>query len=367
MTRGVALALVVAMLSAGSAIADDRSADWNKIVAAAEQEGTVVINSQPNQAWRDYILREFAKAYPKITVNLSVLPTEQFVARVRTERQAGKYLWDVVASGATSGFFLEKDDALDPFLPELVLPEVKDAAVWGGWDEALVDSSRKYVFAMSAYLQPAYYNAKLVPQASAQRLGLKVMLDPQYVGKTAWHDPSLAGGGQAIGPLVRAALGDDGLKKLILDQKVVFYQQQQGVVEAMARSTALFALGPPITSLIAPYVQAGAIGANDIRSFGNSPEVAYESIGGNCLYVLKQRPHPNAARVFVNWMLTKQVQSELAKVLDMASRRQDVQSSVDTDEMPVRGAKYITPQREESFAELTAVGAMVGELRKSAP
>lgn len=365
--RGIRLAVAAAALWAGSAIADDRSADWDKVVAAAEQEGTVVINSQPNQAWRDYILREFPKAYPKIAVNLSVLPTEQFVARVRTERQAGKYLWDVVASGATSGFLLEKDDALDPFLPELVLPEVNNAAVWGGWDEALVDSQRKYVFAMSAYLQPAYYNAKLVPPASVERLGLKVLLDPKYIGKTAWHDPSLAGGGQAIGPLVRAALGDGGLKKLIVDQKVAFYPQQPAVVEAMARSTALFALGPPVTSLIVPYVQAGAIGATDIRGFGNSPGVAYESIGGNCLYVLKQRPHPNAARVFVNWMLTKQVQYELAKVLDMASRRQDVPPTADADELPIRGAKYITPQREEAFADLVAVGSMVETLRKSAP
>jgi len=361
-----ALAILGAALWVGSASGEEGNAAWQKIVAAAEQEGTVVINSQPNQVWRDYILREFPKAYPKITVNLSVLPTEQFVARIRTERQVGKYLWDLGASGATSAFLLEQDNALDPFLPELVLPEVNDAAVWGGWDQALVDAQRKYVFAMSAYLQPGYYNAKLVPPALVERLGLKAMLEPQFVGKAAWHDPSLAGGGQAIGPLIRAALGDDGLRKLIVDQKVVFYPQQQSVVEAMARGTALFGLGPPVRSLIAPYVEAGAVGKSDIRSFGNSPAVAYESIGGNCLYMINRRPHPNAARVFVNWMLTKQVQYEIAKALDMASRRHDIPSATDPDEMPMAGANYITPQREDSFPELIAVGALVEQLRKSA-
>lgn len=364
--RGIALAVLGTALWIAPASAEDASAAWKKIVAAAEQEGTVVINSQPNQAWRDYILREFPKAYPKIVVNLSVLPTEEFVARVRTERQAGKYLWDVVASGATSGFLLEKDNVLDPFLPELVLPEVNNAEIWGGWDQALVDSQRKYVFAMSAYLQPAYYNAKVVPPALVERLGFKVMLEPAYVGRTAWHDPTIAGGGQAIGPLLRAVLGDDGLKQLIVNQKAVFYSQQQAVVEAMARGTALFGLGPPVTSLIAPYVQAGAIASDDIRSFGNSPAVAYESIGGNCLYLIDRRPHPNAARVFVNWMLTKKVQYELAKVLDMASRRQDIPPTVAVDELPIRGAQYITPQREESFADLIAVGKVVEGLRKSA-
>ena len=364
--RTIALAICSVVLGAATAAAQGNNADWNKVVAAAEQEGTVVINSQPNQAWRDYIQREFPKAYPKITLNMSVLPTAEFVARVRTERQVGKYLWDAVASGAISGFALEKDDVLDPIVPELMLPEVKDPATWGGWDDALVDTQRKYIFAMSAYLQPPYYNAKVVPPALVERLGLKVMLEPQYAGKTAFHDPTVAGGGQAMAPLIRTALGDDGLKKLVVDQKAVFYAEQQPVVEAMVRGTALFAIGPPVLSLMAPYVQAGAIAKDDIRSFGNSPQVTEESIGGNCLFVVKNRPHPNAARVFVNWMLTKQVQYDLAKALDMASRRQDIQQTAAPDQVPIRGAKYIMPQREESFPELIADGKMIDDLRKSA-
>src|SRR5262249_42315678 len=126
------------------------------------------------------------------------------------------------------------------------------------------------------------------------------------------------------------------------------------------------ALGPPVRSLMAAYVQAGAIAKDDIRGFGNSPEVATESIGGNCLFVVKGRPHPNAARVFVNWMLTKKVQYELAKALDMASRRQDIPPTAEPDVIPIRGATYVMPQREQSFPELVAVGRMVEEMRRSA-
>jgi iron(III) transport system substrate-binding protein len=357
-----ALAAASVALWAGTAGAQDWKAAWDRIVVAAEQEGSVVINSQPNTVWREYILREFPKAYPKITVNLSVLPTEQFVARIRTERSADKFLWDLGASGATSGFYLK--DALDPILPELVLPEVNDPAAWGGWDEARVDNPPRNVFSMSAYPAPPYYNAKLVPGAEVERLGLKVMLEPKYAGKTAWHDPTVAGGGQAFGPLMRT-LGDEALKKLIVDQKAQFFTQQQQVVEAMARGTALFAIGPPVRSLIAPYLQAGA-GANvEVRGLGNSPEVSFISIGGNCLYVFKNRPHPNAARVFINWMLTKQVQFELAKALDMVSRRIDIPATAAPEDMPIRGAKYITPQREETFPSLTEAGKLVDELRKS--
>jgi ABC-type glycerol-3-phosphate transport system substrate-binding protein len=97
------MAVLMAALWAGPVAAqspDQAKAEWDRIVAAAEKEGSVVLNSQPNLVWRDFILREFAKAYPKIELNFSIIPSEQFVARVRVERQTGKYLWDLGAAGA---------------------------------------------------------------------------------------------------------------------------------------------------------------------------------------------------------------------------------------------------------------------------
>ena len=298
-------------------------------------------------------------------MNLSVIPTEQFLARVRTERGADKYLWDLSASGAVSGFSFYKDGILDPFLPELIRGDVNDPALWGGWDEALVDNPHQYVFSMSAYIVGVFYNAKAVPPADVERLGLDVMMQPAYIGKAAWHDPTVAGGGQIYVPMFRRLKGDDWVRRLVGAQKTVFFPQQQAVVESMARGTALFGIGPPVRSLIAPYLQAGAATNVEIRGFGNKPDVNVVSIGGNCLYVFNRRPHPNATRVFVNWMLQKDVQYELAKALDMTSRRQDVPSTAPVDETPIKGAKYITPQREDVFPELVAGSKFIEELRKA--
>jgi iron(III) transport system substrate-binding protein len=367
-----ALALFGAALWAGSAAAQSANQaqapnpEWDRLVAAAEQEGTVVINSQPNLVWRDFILREFAKAYPKIALNFSIIPSEQFLARVRVERQADKYLWDLGAAGAAAGFALYKDGAIDPLLPELILPEVKNPDAWGGWDEAFVDTPRKYVFSMSAFVLSPYYNAAHVPAAKVAHEGLRVMLDPAYAGKTAWQDPTVAGSGQSYATLMRT-LGDDNLRKLLVDQKAMLFAQQAQVVDAMARGTAWFAIGPSVRGLIAPYVQAGAIGAADIQPFGNKPEVSIISIGGNCLFVLNRRPHPNATRVFVNWILQKDVQLSLAKAIDQGSRRQDIAPTTPPEETPIKGAKYSVPQREEAFQQLLADAKAVDELRKAAP
>jgi iron(III) transport system substrate-binding protein len=364
---GAAALLVALWAGPGAAQSPDQAkAEWDRVVAAAEKEGTVVLNSQPNPVWRDFILREFAKAYPKIELNFSMIPSDQFVARVRVERQTGKYLWDLAAAGAAAGFTLYKDGAIDPFLPELILPQVNKPELWGGWDEGFVDTPKKYVFSMSAFVLSPYYNAAHVPADKVAQLGLRVMLDPAYAGKTAWQDPGIPGSGQSYASLMRT-LGDADLRKLLVDQKATLYAQQAQVIEAMARGTAWFGIGPSVSALIAPYVQAGALKQSDIQAFGNKPEVSIISIGGNCLYVLNQRPHPNATRVFVNWMLQKDVQLALAKTLEQDSRRQDIPPVSPPDTAPIKGAKYSVPQREEAFAQLVADAKFVESLRKTAP
>ena len=91
-------------------------------------------------------------------MTFSIIPSDQFVARVRLERQTGKYLWDL-RRGRAAGRLCYKDGAIDPLLPELVLLEVNNAAVWGGWGQAFVDVPRNYVFSMSAFVLSPYYTA----------------------------------------------------------------------------------------------------------------------------------------------------------------------------------------------------------------
>src|ERR1700743_3394918 len=133
----IIVALALAMLGAiTGAAAQDGKAAWQKTVEAANAEGTVLFYSQPNQAARDFILREFPKAYPNIKVSLSVMDGAGFIGRVRTERGAGKFLWDMALAGPPVGYALAHDGSLDPVLPEFVDPEVNNPDAWGGWANA---------------------------------------------------------------------------------------------------------------------------------------------------------------------------------------------------------------------------------------
>jgi hypothetical protein len=92
--------------------------------------------------------------------------------------------------------------------------------------------------------------------------------------------------------LLRKWLGDDGLRKLLIDQQAQIVPQQEMVVEAMARGTAWIGLGPYVGTLIKPYQDAGL--KVNVRAFGNDPGMTEQSIGGAGLYVFNKPPHPNA-------------------------------------------------------------------------
>ncbi len=358
-------ALFALLAIARPAAAQDWKAEWDRTVAAANAEGALTLDSQPNLEMRKYVEGEWAKAYPKIVLSVSALPGAQYIARVRTERSVDKYLWDVSVSSTVSGYNFYHDGILDPLMPEFIAPDIKDPATWGGWDRVFMDKAGKYVFGMSAALKSPYYNTAHVSTEKVDKLGLKVLLDPEYKGKILWHDPLISGSGQTFSYVLRSRLGDDNLKKLILDQKVVFMAQQDQVVEAMARNVGWIGIGPFVRAHLEPYLTAGV--KVDVRAFGNEPEVNEMGTGGAGLYVYNKRPHPNAARVFVNWLLSKDIQLGLAKATLQDSRRQDLPSVSEPERQPVKGGTYLETQREERLDDLNAAIKFVGDVRKSAP
>jgi len=71
-----------------------------------------------------------------------------------------------------------------------------------------------------------------------------------------------------------------------------------------------------LTARIIP-LQAKGVGKN-LKTIP-LPETDYQS-GGSVVWLLNRAPHPNAARVFINWLLTKEAQAAWARELQTNSR-----------------------------------------------
>lgn len=122
-------------------------------------------------------------------------------------------------------------------------------------------------------------------------------------------------------------------------------------------------MGPIIGGFLEPYKKAGL--DLDIRPLGNTPEfAAYSNTGGSNTVLIKNRPHPNAMRVFLNWVLSKPIAAALSRENGEDSARVDVPSQADPAEQRVPGITYMEPQREELTSELRAAQEIIRQARR---
>jgi len=358
--RRLLLATILCLVSA-AASAQEWKAEWDRLVAAANTEGKVVVCMSPSVGRRDYLLSAWKADFPQIELSLSIVSGSAFVPAVVTERNAGRYLWDVFHSGPNTGVSAIKAGLLDPLLPEVFVPEARDEQAWGGWDDAFYDRERKYILGLSADVQTAYYNASLLKPERAAKLGLKVLLEPDLKGKIAWFDPRGTGTGAPFMVLVERVLGREAWRKIMVDQDPVFVANQGAAAEAVVRGKSMIAFSGPIEENLRAFREAGL--KFDVRNLGNTPETAYLGTDGASLALFNKRPHPNAAKLFVNWIMTKRIAEGMARGSGYDSRRSDV-PSVNPESRAIPGAHYVMAQKDENDDLIRELQA---ELKKARP
>ena len=355
------LAVTMAAFVASPCHAQSTSPEWEQAVAAAEKEGSVVINMPAGNALRDFLVSEWPKAFPKITLTTNSIDEGTWIARVRIERQSGKYLWDAAMSGSVTSYAMTNEGDTVPIMPALILPDVKDPKTWGGWERVFWDNRHAYVMATQNFLKMPFYNTRLLSPDKVKAEGSEVFLDPVLKGKVIWNDPLIPSSGETFPLVLRKVLGDDGLKTFVT-QQVAFTANMMDLVDKMARGQYAMSLGPSMDALLKRYKDAGL--DFDIRPLGNTPDYgAYSNSGGSNLIVMKDAPHPNGVKVFVNWLLSKDIATRLAKAQNQDSNRVDIPSQLPPNEQALPGVRYVEPQRESSVAELAASHDLIKEIR----
>ena len=335
--------------------------EWEKLVAAAEAEGQVGIAGPPGDAFRDAIVDAFRKAYPKIRVELLGGSGRDKVARILRERQAGVYEWDLYISGPTSALAAFKPvNGFDPFRPMAILPEVKNDANWiGGFDGGWADTEKKlyYTFGGSVADDNIHINGENVP--SGQIKSALDLLDPKWTGKIAMQDPRIEGKGLNDILVLMLAYGEDFVRKLLSSQKIVYTNDRRQLVEWVVRGRHPIAIGLNEYFLI--IFQEKGLGKN-INAVADPKTSAYWSSGSSGIGVFNRAPHPNAAKVYVNWLLSRSGQTDWIKT-QTNSRRADV-APFDPKTAMKPGRAYINTQAEDMMQQRRRIQELTTELIK---
>ena len=337
-------------------------AEWERTVKAAEQEGEVVVYKlRTDIAWH-----AFQKRFPKIKLVLAPASAAQVLQRIMAERRAEKFLADVVMIGGGTSTSLLKAKALDPIGSAFILPEVKDPAKWFEGRHHYNDSENRYVFVYAAFpLRLLGYNTKSVDPKSITSFW--DFLDPKWRGKITAKDPRDPGGGS---PLLffyyNPQLGPDFIRKLLAGGSLTLIRDERQQTDWLASGKHPIAITAKAEEVDEAKRQGLPVEMLNPHALGKDG-VGLEA-GGTMLSLVNRAPHPNAAKVMINWFLSREGQTAVQKGMPNELGANSLREDIPKDELPpwrqrVKEAKYIRLWGPEIW-DRDAVHKLVSETLK---
>jgi iron(III) transport system substrate-binding protein len=242
------------------------------------------------------------------------------VRKIADEAKAGVRYFDLHLGGSQSIVTgLLPEGILDPMADSFLLPEVKDPKHWWG-GHIWTDNAKKFIYTSLAYTtENFWYNRDLMKPEEIR--SFDDLLNDKWKGKMGFLDPRTPGSGASLWSYMREIKGEEYLKKLAA-QRLVLGRDQRVLAENVAKGNLPLVMGLTYYSF-APFVKAGL----PVHPLPEPREGVYVSGGSGHLVVLKNAPHPNAAKVFVNWILGKEGQDVFSRAMGQGTRRLDVETS----------------------------------------
>jgi iron(III) transport system substrate-binding protein len=338
--------------------------EWEKTQRVAEAEGQLTLYGCCYEY--DRILEGFKKKYPKIKVSTVLGSGGQLGSRILAERRGEKYLADVFSAGAnTLHDVLYKTQALEPIKPTLILPEVLDASQWHEGEHRYIDPEKRYIFAFVANSQSGQVQYNRAQQVNpAEFNSFWDLLKPKWKGKMASLDPTTFGMGAALQFFYyHPELGPAFLRKLYGEMQVTVSRDARQMTDWLVSGKFPLCIRCNAGSEVGKAKEQGLpIGSLDTESW---KEGGSSSAAGGTLGIPSRAPHPHAAKVFINWFLSREGQMALQKLGRPDahnSRRIDIpKDDVDPYNRLEPGKKYFDLAKPE-YQDLTPIFKLVKEV-----
>jgi iron(III) transport system substrate-binding protein len=337
--------LFLALFCLSAVSASHAADDWEQTVAAAKKEGTVVISALSGELLRK-VLTSFEDDYPGIKVEYHAGNLRDFMPVLHKEREVGRYSYDLRIGGVDAVTYESKDRGLlDPILPLLVLPEVTDNSKWiGGLKGLFGDKEGKYVPHITGLLAgDLVVNRDIATHAHFK--SAKDLIHPRWKGKIAIQDPRGGGSGTAALAILIEKYGDSFVRELLTKQNLVVSDNRRQLTEWLVRGRYPIVIGFGSAGPITEFQKQG-LGKN-VR-----PVEGYDSVAGNTVVLINKAPHPNAAKVYINWLLTKKTQERFAEIGKTNSWRVDVKPGDLTYALDPKHANSYLDISNEKYAPL---------------
>lgn len=320
-------------------------ADWEKALEAAKKEGRVAIYTYGGAEVRAALVK--IARMQGISAEVTTIRAAELLSRNRAERRAGLTLADMYISGIypmiaqfkPEGFWEKLDSFL--ILPDLTDPQVIKKVWYQGKLPWCDQDHTALIYALQPRL-PIAINTNLVKPDEIK--SWRDLLNPKWNGKMVLNDPTVAGSGQnGIHGMV--GIMGEGFVRELAEAKPILVRDERLMLDWLAHGKVAVVVAPQLETLI-ELQKAGA----PVK--GISPaEGTWLSASGASLSIYAKALHPNASKVFLNSLSTKEGQELFAVAGGYQSTREDVSISHLPPELTrVEGAKYLDATSEQALS-----------------
>src|SRR6266511_2983630 len=310
--------------------ADPLQAVVDKYYEAAKKEGKLVLYGVGNTTLYNPVRDAFQKRFPGIQLEGVDQRGRESREKVFAEQQSKNYVVDVVISGTDTqnelvqNGYIEKYEAaeLASVIPDLVPPDRQN------------NPRTVSIFSIAI-------NTTLVPPDQEPKT-YKDLMDPKWKGKLAMDDPRGSGPGGTILSGMEVLYGIDEVDSKLAEQKIFFATQAGPIFEALNRGEYAVFLSSNHTDVIAQR-KSGA----PIKQLKPADGVGITPINQG---LVKNAPHPNAAKLWIEWSLSEEGQTLLSQQ-GYATVRKGM--TVSEPEANLEGVKFLPrDDTPEVFAQL---------------
>jgi len=296
------------------------------LIEAAKKEGKVSFYTAMDLTLAQRLGRTFEQAFPGITARVDRSGAERVFTRIAQEHSSNIFAVDVAnTSDLAHVIRWKRDGILAPYLPEEVVKHYPK----GYYDP------EGFQIVTRVLVSPIGYNTNLVKKEDAPK-SFADLLDPKWAGKMVKAHPAYSGTIMNATFQIARDLGWEYLEKLA----------RQRVMQVQSATDT-----PKKISLGERAVMIDGAGYLVIRykEEGQPVEIVYPQEGTPVATapsaVFKAAPNPNAARLFQNWMHSREGQQ---LVVDYA--RQYSPHGQTVEKPGVRPLKDIKLMKEDPVA-----------------
>lgn len=330
--------LVLAFLLLQSGLAQSQPNSDPKLIETAKKEGELVYYTTMTLSQSKKVVDKFQKKYPFLTVDLFRTGGGPLLNKIQTEARGGRYAWDVVSGRGEMVLPLMEDKLLASYRS----PESKMIG------EDLVDKEDYWT---AYYVNPYVlgYNTKLVKKEDVPKT-YEQLLDPKWKGKKISIDDEAYG---LLSGLIRAWGKEKAVsyfKKLAAQDPVPMRGNTNRVQLAMAGEYHL-------AIAYAPTIQRETSKGHPIDWVPLEPV----PVQVNPVMLAAKAPHPNAGKLFMDFLLSKEGQKML-----VGFRRIPVREDIEPNPPRLfRGYKRIVehPEEYKNFSETVKLYQEIFNLR----